>query len=72
MGGEARIECTVSAAGLLAGCKVLAESPQGAGFGEAALALAPKFAMKTVTPSGRPVAGASVVIPIRFQTPTSN
>jgi hypothetical protein len=45
---------------------MIAESPSGLGFGEAALTLTRYFAMRPKTVNGIPVGGATVVIPMRF------
>jgi len=69
--GEARISCHITSEGLLVDCTVLTESPVGAAFGQAALALSPKFAMRPATRSGQSVAGRTVILPFRFQPPDS-
>jgi len=65
--GEAIVECRVAVAGTLSACHVLREAPMGAGFGEATLQMTPLFRMKPMTRDGKPVAGASVRIPVAFR-----
>lgn len=67
--GRATIHCIVMATGDLADCRVLSEEPVGAGFGDAALALGPRFKMKPQTRDGVPVSGGPINIPIRFALP---
>ncbi len=57
--GEAELDCRLAANGRLERCRVFAEAPVGAGFGMAALALAPKFRLEP--PEQR---GAAVVAPL--------
>ncbi len=67
--GHVTIQCAVQTTGFLANCRILAETPAGMGFGDAALAMAKLFQMKPMTVNGQPVAGGEVVIPIGFQMP---
>jgi len=62
LGGVARLQCTVTAQGTLDACKVSGEDPANAGFGQAALQLAPLFKM---IPQAA-LTGTKVTIPIRF------
>lgn len=64
-GGRAKIICVVTLQGALRDCRVESESPAGAGFGAAAIALTPQFLMKPATKDGKPVV-SEVGIPITF------
>jgi TonB family protein len=69
LGGMVLMQCRVERGGDLTDCGILREGPQGAGFGAAALQMAPLFRMKPMSRNGKPVAGGVVRIPIRFLVP---
>ena len=68
--GDVVLHCRVTAAGQLADCGVLRETPQGAGFGAAALSLTPLFEAREQTPEGGPKRGSDIRLPIRFRLPS--
>ena len=63
--------CEIAAEGRLAGCAVEAEEPPALGFGQAGLALAGLFQVKTWTPEGLPTVGGKIRLPIRYQAPAA-
>ncbi|NEX93865.1 TonB family protein [Caulobacter sp. 17J65-9] len=63
--GKAVIECDVAVDGNLRNCRVISETPEGYGFGAAALLAAPLFKMKPATVDGKPVVRAAR-IPINW------
>lgn len=65
--GRVTLRCQVTKTGALTECHVLSETPEGYGFGEAALKLSKMFAMRPQTVDGAPVGGAVVNIPIPFR-----
>lgn len=67
--GRATISCAVRASGILSNCLLVSESPEGYGFGEAAIKLSSRFKMKPRMVDGVPVEGGSVRIPISFSSP---
>ena len=62
--GRATIGCVITVEGFLEACKVLSEDPQGMGFGQAALQLAPQFRMSPKIRGGKPVPGGEVTVPV--------
>jgi TonB family protein len=65
--GRATIICDVTAEGRLIDCEVVRESPQGYGFGEAAVSLGAIFRMSPKLIDGQPVDGGVVTVPIIFE-----
>lgn len=68
VGGRATLGCIVTVQGTLRACRVEAQEPAEAGFGGAALALAPQFLLKPALKGGQPVEHA-VRIPLKFDKP---
>lgn len=69
LAGSATLECTVGPDGGLTACVATDETPAGAGFGAASVAVASKFQMPTKAPSGAPTAGRTVRFPIQWLNP---
>lgn len=68
--GEATIACVVTRTGTLEECMVLSETPPGAGFGQAAVAMTQVFRMTPKTVNGEAVGDGTVRLPIRFALPS--
>lgn len=64
--GKAIINCIVTVQGALTDCATMEETPAGAGFGGAAIALTPQFLMRPAQKGGKPVASV-VNMPINFR-----
>lgn len=65
--GRAVLRCILSTEGNLTNCEVAEETPPSAGFGRAALRLVDKFKVNPQTVDGRPVGGATMIVPIVFR-----
>ncbi|HZZ37384.1 MAG TPA: energy transducer TonB [Caulobacteraceae bacterium] len=66
MGGRAVIKCLVALQGTVHDCRVVSDSPSGAGFGAAALALTPQFLMTPGMRDRQPIPDAPMTITIRW------
>lgn len=64
--GEAQIRCTVKDDGGVTGCKAISETPQGYGFGDAAVTGSKYFQMRGTKYGGPSVGGATVTFTILF------
>jgi periplasmic protein TonB len=67
--GSATLNCVVRVDGTLSGCSVASETPNGQGFGRAALRLSRDFRMSPRTVDGQAVEGARVNVTLRFTLP---
>ena len=66
LSGKVVMQCNVAREGTLYACQIISETPPDAGFGAAALKLAPFFEMTPQMEDGRPVTGGVVRIPVVF------
>ena len=64
--GQAVLECAIRPDGTLDACGVITEAPAGAGFGQAALALAPMHRMRPNTATGENVGGCSTRLSVNL------
>ena len=64
--GEAHIDCLIAASGELTDCRLISESPERWGFGDAALNMRVLFKAQPVGRDGKPVVGRRVQISINF------
>lgn len=67
LSGRVIMQCKVAREGTLYSCVIVSETPPKAGFGDAALKLAPYFEMTPLMVDGQPVDGGDVRIPVLFQ-----
>jgi TonB family protein len=61
------LSCMVKAGGVLRDCEVASEEPAGQGYGQGALALAPKFKVAAWSVDGQPTVGERIRLPIRYE-----
>ena len=66
--GKALINCRMTASAGLADCRVVSESPEGYGFGDAALQVAGAYKLDPAVRQGQPDE-ARITIPIIFNLP---
>jgi TonB family protein len=71
LAGRALLTCSVAVDGRLTNCTATQATPEGSGFGEAAVAMSEVFRMRPQTKDGKPVAGGFVRIPINFIIPAN-
>ena len=64
--GRVLLTCDVTLEGLLAHCQTAQETPEGYGFGEAAINLATVIRMTPMKIDGKPSEGGMVTLPIVF------
>lgn len=64
--GRVMLNCIVNADGAIS-CAVGSETPEGWGFGEAAIQIAKSFRMAPKTINGEPTSGGTINVPIAFR-----
>lgn len=69
--GRATLTCAVTARGLLRDCVILHETPEGFGFGQAAVRITPLFKIRTSPWADTPPPSTPVTFDVRFPTPAS-
>jgi TonB family protein len=65
--GDVLLGCDVATTGKLRDCTITSESPEGWGFGNAALSSTPAIRMTPMSIDGVPIDGAHVNIPVRYR-----
>jgi TonB family protein len=71
--GTARVQmrCAIAEDGGVKACVLVSETPEGLGFGDAALSLAPHFRLSVWSDEGLPIVGGQVIIPLRYEPPAT-
>jgi len=71
--GTARVQmrCMIAGDGGATACALVSETPEGLGFGDAALSLAPHFRLSVWSDEGLPIVGGQVIIPLRYEPPAT-
>lgn len=64
--GRGDVNCAIGKDGVMTDCRVTKETPEGLGFGEAALKAAGGFVLNPWSYDGRPVEGARITLPVGF------
>ncbi|MEJ0023726.1 MAG: energy transducer TonB [Alphaproteobacteria bacterium] len=64
--GRVVLNCQVSADGSI-NCRVSSETPDGWGFGDAAVQISKYFKMAPMTANGQPTSGGTISVPITFK-----
>lgn len=64
--GSVVMDCPVLDSGLFGQCRLVAEVPEHQGLAEAAFSLIPKFQMKPADAGGKPVAGRTMRVSLKF------
>ena len=66
LSGRATLSCRVTGSGEVSACSIISETPEGEGFGRAAMSLSRYFRLSPRTVDGQAVEGARVTIPLTF------
>ena len=64
------MSCTVTAKGALSGCRIVSETPEDYGFGDATLKIARFFKLKPKQVDGTSVDGGNYTFSIKWTVPS--
>jgi hypothetical protein len=70
--GHIVLSCAIESGGILSDCMVEKQTPDGLGFGDAALALSTRFQVSVWTDEGLPTVGGRVRVPIRYDADSAS